>query len=799
MCTLVWPKAIDHCSLGQRPRTGGLQRFGHALFGHALFGFAWCLLLVAAVPTAFCAAAAPVEKPIHEREPYDEIRLNQANQHAVLQVEPLELPGHQLPANRSGKLRVRLSDRPGSEYEVAWDDIDAVTFYAQLILEEAQQLAKAGRFDDAYHAFRRLLEAYPETPGLGAAVEDFLLQNADASYRAKKYDDALELMLELHARNPQHQGVSGKVDALADKLISRYVADNNFVAGRGILETLAERFPNGELPLAAAWRSRLIDRATILRDRARQRLAAGGYNEALEDCRRALAVWPSVPGVHELALKIGRAYPHLTVGVILPTPRVITRRLDDWASLRAARLVSRSLAELSGYNAEGSRYTSPFGTLQLDESELGFDVVLRHAVRFPGSRQILTGYAVSQQLLAVADPNRGPVEALWSELLGAVSIEDVFRVRMKLTRRNVRPAALLAILPLATGVGNSLGSPASTGPYVVAQRAAERVRYVLGGGSFGTPPPHLKQITERRFADSQAALRALRRGTIDLIDRVAPWDVAALKRVDGVRIGSYALPTAHVLIANSERPLTATRTLRRALCYGIHRQAILDRVILGGTPRAGFELLSGPFLRGRSLDDPIGAAADRQIDPYPYEPRLALILAMVAAREVAAKRAKADRQRALVLAFRPAPLAKIVCEALQAHLKIVDIPVELKPLGPKELDHPLDHADLLYAELALWEPVVDAFRLFGEGGLVGATSPYMNLALGELARAQNWNEARDRLRAIDRIAHAELTVIPLWQTVNEFAYRQSVRGVLPHPVTLYQGVEQWRTADTVQR
>jgi ABC-type transport system substrate-binding protein len=47
---------------------------------------------------------------------------------------------------------------------------------------------------------------------------------------------------------------------------------------------------------------------------------------------------------------------------------------------------------------------------------------------------------------------------------------------------------------------------------------------------------------------------------------------------------------------------------------------------------------------------------------------------------------------------------------------------------------------------------------------------------------------------LHEIAHHELPVIPLWQTVNFFAYRTSLRGVGPSPMTLYQNIEQWQPA-----
>jgi ABC-type oligopeptide transport system substrate-binding subunit len=99
---------------------------------------------------------------------------------------------------------------------------------------------------------------------------------------------------------------------------------------------------------------------------------------------------------------------------------------------------------------------------------------------------------------------------------------------------------------------------------------------------------------------------------------------------------------------------------------------------------------------------------------------------------------------------------------------------------------------LRYRELAVTEPIVDLQRILGEGGIAGKTSAIMNLRLKELQRATSWNEIQDRTREVHRLAHDELPVIPLWQTVNHFAYRDWLQGLGKEPLALYQDVREWR-------
>jgi ABC-type transport system substrate-binding protein len=82
----------------------------------------------------------------------------------------------------------------------------------------------------------------------------------------------------------------------------------------------------------------------------------------------------------------------------------------------------------------------------------------------------------------------------------------------------------------------------------------------------------------------------------------------------------------------------------------------------------------------------------------------------------------------------------------------------------------------------------------GGRGVAGHASALMDTALDQLDHAANMKEAQPPLREIHRIAHYDLPLIPLWQTVNYFACRDELSGVGENPITLYQNVAAWRKA-----
>jgi ABC-type transport system substrate-binding protein len=255
-----------------------------------------------------------------------------------------------------------------------------------------------------------------------------------------------------------------------------------------------------------------------------------------------------------------------------------------------------------------------------------------------------------------------------------------------------------------------------------------------------------------------------------------------------------------VLIPNTTRPLLAKREFRRALCFGIDRRWIVARVLLGGAAVAGFEAVSGPFPAGTSLSDPVRYGYNNQIAPRPFEPRLAAILATIAWSNVQTSAddeedVARDNIPELTLAHPTDSVARLACQSIQAQLQRQGIPIKLKEFTADELLAGSVDCDLRYAELAVGEPVTDARLLLGNGSLTGdMQSPYLNAALRQLDDATNWNDVHARLAEVHEITHHDLPLIPLWQTINYFAYRDSVRGIGESPVTLYQNVEQWTMA-----
>ena len=766
------------------------------------------LVLLAAVTSAptFAADAKPrAPERLLDRTPFDQIVLNQAGGGKTIEVLPLTLPQRPLAAvPMQGAIKVRLLDRPTEEFEVSWTNVAQVRVFEQVLLDEAQRLTAAGKFDEAYDYYARLGAEFPSLAPLNDAICDYLRLNALALYKSKQHDRALSLLLTLYQRNPSYAGLPGAVEAVAGEIIQRYLREGNYAAARRVLEVWENQFHGIASEKAADWRKRFEIAAARQVAEANQMLGQKQYIAARKAVGRAMAIWPNLASANQVMAQIAREFPFVTVGVLETSPRNPTRRIDDWASLRTSMLTQPLLAEETDFGSEGGAYRSPFGEWNLDET--GRELTLKLTPTSSASAGRPTPDAIARYLLALATPGNAGFRPDLAALLDGVSITADNALVLHLKRVHVRPESLLQI-PLTLNEGNQSTNGATAAPYVVADYATDQV--VFAATKNAAPQRSGPQaVVEQTMASDDVALAALMAGEVDVLDRVPPWQVEQLRAIQDLRVESYKLPTVHVLIPNLQRPLLAKREFRRALCFGIDRKWIVDRVLLGGATIPGFAPISGPFPSGVSLNDPIRYGFNSQIAPRPYEPRLAAILATVAWAAVQNppqkdKSKDADKKKELVITPLPEltlahpndPVARIACQSIQSQLQRAGVPVKLVEFTANELLAGKVDCDLRYAELAVWEPIADAQLILGPQGLAGdLQSPYLEAALRNLSTATNWNEVRARLSDLHEIAHHELPVIPLWQTVNFFAYRANVRGIGDSPVTLYQNVEQWSSA-----
>ncbi len=763
-------------------------------------------LLIVVISPPLATAESP---RLFETEPFDQITLKDA-QKTVLKVHPLQLPDRQIPSRpRSGdKLRVRLLDESRQEYEVTWGNIQEIKLFEQMVLDAAVALVVAGEFDEAFDYYEFMQAEYPNWPGLDAAIDRYLFEDARSQARLERHESALALLGELYARNAKFDGLQPALAATMARIVEERVARSDHFSARRLLRALSEKYPAE--PLVAEWEARLEKEALERTQAAEAQWAAGNRREAQETALAAARIWPALPRVKQILADMAAEHPFVVVGVTSTTANVGSDAWDDWASRRIARLLERGLFEMTGYGTEGGEYTCSVGEYVPQPVDRKLTIHLRRDLRW-SSGAALTATDVARDLLVRSDSSRTTFCPAWADLLGSVSVSNVFTLDVSLRRNHVRPEAMLlhAVVPWHSGgsADDDAAPSQANGPYQTAGQV-EGVSYYRASDHYFAGDSGPREIVERFLAESRPAIDALAKGEIAVIDRVAPWEIERARQKPPVVVEPYAAPLIHCLVPNLRKPLAASRTFRRALVYGINRERILRRDLLAGAESSESQVTSGPF--------PVGYAYDTQVEVRPYEPALALSLASIAQRQVVdntstqgdepggKQEAPADAKSTgrpgdaahkpalatIRLAHAPREIARRACGAIRDDLKKLGIAVQLIELPPSR-DRAVEY-DFLYAELAIWDAIVDAPRIFGSKGPLAGASPYLDLALEQLASASDWKAARERLLEVHRIIADEALIVPLWQLADHFAYDSRLAGIGPRPVTLYQHVDAWR-------
>jgi ABC-type transport system substrate-binding protein len=737
---------------------------------------------------------------IFEDEAFDEIILNDKDQ-TVVKVRPIERnqgrPPNPASFRKTQKIVVKQIEDPTEDYEIRWGDIAEVKIFEDMVLEEARELVRQGKddpakFDEAYDYFDFLKQNYPKLEGLTRAIGDYLYEDAGTWHRREKYENAFALLNELYEVDPQYPRLPAALGATTQKLVEPYLAAGDYPAARRLVARLAKKFPKNSV--VTKFHEQWAEEARQLIADGRQRMAAGEASQAWEVAQRVLYVWPRSTEAKAFFEDLYAQWPRIVVGVTSPLAAIEQPRLASWSTRRDGRLLHRLLVEFTGTGAEGGQYSCPFG--QVERTDIGRRLIfrLKHDIKSSADGTPLTGYDVSRRLLALADPSRAGFDPTWAELFGGVSVQDIYQVDVDLRWSYVQPLALLEtpVAPLKVGA-----APDTIGPYVLGETGAEQVHFLQNPAYFASQSGQPKEIVEKYLATSTDAFRALERGHVQLVDRLAPWEVERYRANRDFVVEQYALPTIHCLAPNFERPFMKHRCFRRAMAYGINRKLVLDHHLLRDQPQKGCQLVSGPFPIGSGFDDPLRYAYNNQVDERERSPRLAIALAQVALHDIseAAKKRGEPEIKAypkLVLAHPANDVAREACRGIQRHIQGLKFTVELRELEPGICIPTDKNYDLLFLEISAQEPLVDAARLLGPEGVIGEASPYMNLALVQLAKATNWAEARQILQRIHQLAADDIAIIPLWQLTEHFAYHRSLQGIGATPVLLYQDIESWR-------
>jgi peptide/nickel transport system substrate-binding protein len=692
------------------------------------------------------------------------------------------------------EINIHILGPDGGDFRVRRGNIKSLEYFEDMLLAEGDRLLLSREYAKAFEHYLAVKLRNPAWKGLGQHVDKLLFEEGKAALLLDlDHEKGLRLLRELYTRRPDYPGLP---DILAKAYAGRIEDAFNqeaFSQGRKILHDLDLIAPNHEV--GQKWRDRFIARARGLAREAERKQGA----ERLDRLAEALRIWPglkeAVPGYEEAF----KALPTLDVGVV-----DLAASVGPWvrcpADERATRLSFLPYLEVADEEAMRGKRPDQLGAgMEVEDLGRRLFLRLRDGVAWSDGSRTVGAADVARALADRASPSYPGFKARWAELLERIEPREENQVEVRLTHVPLRPeswllgpigpahAAADGLVPTPGGGRKAVGD----GPFLF-DSTSEKERaatYLAWRDAGSTGAPKVRRVREVRLSDGSAAVGALLRGEVTLLERVPPDRVAALTRAEGIKVGRYERPSVHVIAIDGRNPSLRNRSLRRGLSYAVDRKGLLEETLLRRPVDEANGPADGPFPRGSYADS-------TDVKPLEYDPLLARMLVAAAKKELNSSAIK------LTFEYPAIPEARAVAPKLVEALTAAGLEIKAVERPESELESSLRAGrrfDLAYRALRVGEPALEAGPLLCPGydappaadGLAAIASPRTMQLLLQLERVPEWPSARAMTVQLDRESRDELPVIPLWQLQDHYAWRTRLKGPADATDALYKGIETW--------
>ncbi|NKY33509.1 ABC transporter substrate-binding protein [Nocardia speluncae] len=271
---------------------------------------------------------------------------------------------------------------------------------------------------------------------------------------------------------------------------------------------------------------------------------------------------------------------------------------------------------LTRTGADGS--TQPeIATSWREVDELTWQFTLRQDAAFPDGTPL-----TSQDILWNFDHLLDPADTTQSgsklrAFVSAVSLPQSEVLQFSLREPATDLPGRLSLIYLTTAAfaaNNNLDTAAwGTGPYRLDDIDLENGAQLSLNPHYFGPAPAFPEVAFSVLASEAARVAGLQSGEIDLALTIEPSNLPQF--ADSHRTVLAPGPRAHTLAINESHPALADPRVRRALNYGIDKQAIVSSIF-----GKDFPILPGQVLFGPYQDPAAGVGA------YPYDPEQAKAL-----------------------------------------------------------------------------------------------------------------------------------------------------------------------------
>lgn len=738
--------------------------------------------------------------PLVDSEPFDLLILNDRGEEATLKIKPMETVPT-FPLDARGVVVFELFADFDEKLEVPNASVEKIETFQELLLAEARSWVSDGKYR---MAFRNLLYLYDNggdvDPDLVATMRKCMFFDATDNLKQQDFERALSTYEDIYLSDPDID-LKGTDKSLIDIIMICYdgIIQQKFDAQQYStvqknVDALASKYPDEAEALVDTWNKRFLSRSDELLAQAREYASQNEGRLAHQFARKADQVVPDRKAVLDYQTELLNQFPLVMVGVSQTAADFDPTRIDHWGSRRTGRLVRRRMVELSGLTDEGGQYNFLNGTLlRTDEVGLKYSFEIENSDKF--GIPPIDAFELSTRLISRGQPDSPNFNGGWAKVVDRVFVEDDSRVSFTLKTPFVRPESLLTMpySDVQTNDEGSLPKEIFDGHYVLANRDRDITTFETNPIYDAIAGEGHPVIIEQLYATASEAVDDLMAGNIDVVDRIAIGDIKRLKADPKIGVRPYALPTVHLLVPKiRDKELGEDLFFRTGLSHLIDRNLIVNEVICGGNEIDGCLPISGPFPIGTENNDQISYGYDMSAKPIPYNESLGRVLTELAMAPKPPKRTSKLTAPSMTIVYPPSSMAANACNAIARNWTQAGFPTETRVLKDGQSIPEDPNWDFLYIEVTMEEPLTDAHKLVGNRGIAKNVSAPIEQTLRILNYSRSWQSSCAALRRLHRQIRVDLSVIPLWQITEHYAFRNTARNLGRELVHLYQNVDRWK-------
>ena len=347
--------------------------------------------------------------------------------------------------------------------------------------------------------------------------------------------------------------------------------------------------------------------------------------------------------------------------------------------------------------------------------------------------------------------------------------------------RGMVPKHLLAHEDLSKSEFNK--KPVGSGPFKLVAWTPGQAIVMEANPTYFKGAPSLQRVVFKILPDQNVILTQLRSGEIQYA-LITPKDLKPVEGMSSVKV--HDVPTLRFfdISPNYERPFFADKSVREAILYGIDRQGIVDKVLLG----------KGAVIESNAA--PTSWAHNPELPKRAYDPAKAKQLLDGAGWVPGADGIRAKGGTRLAFGVMINSYDRTLEQAMVvAQQSLKDIGVELSVdrvepgvfgsrRGKKEYD----------ALARIWNPVYDPDQssLIRTGNFYGYSNPEVDKLAADALASSDQAVRKPIYQKLQTILAADVARLWLYTENELHALPANLKGAQGHPVNFFWNLREWK-------